>query len=139
MTTESQVSGLEHEIESQKEDYEKKMSNLADRLQSIETNMKGVQESSEEQNGSDKAMLDELDKMKEEMSAKFTDVCTKVSQLNIDKNLIFVQVDSLTESLESSDEIGQTKFGKVEDNFNQLQTALRDIQQDNSRKIERVS
>ena len=27
----------------------------------------------------------------------------------------------------------------MEENFNQLQTALRDIQQDNSRKIERVS
>ena len=37
------VSGLENEIESQKEDYEKKLSTFADRLESIENSMKGAQ------------------------------------------------------------------------------------------------
>ena len=52
---------------------------------------------------------------------------------------VFVKVDSLGGNLQTFDENGQSKFTKVEDNFNQLQTALRDIQQDNSRKIERVN
>ena len=52
---------------------------------------------------------------------------------------VFVKVDSLGGNLQTFDENGQSKFTIVEDNFNQLQTALRDIQQDNSRKIERVN
>ena len=92
--THFKVSGLENEIESQKEDYEKKLSTFADRLESIENSMKGAQviclyidmlqifhqESSEERAGSsEKALLEELDKIKEEMRTKFSDVCTKVT------------------------------------------------------------
>ena len=153
--THFKVSGLENEIESQKEDYEKKLSTFADRLESIENSMKGAQviclyidtfwniyqETSEERAGSsEKALLEELDKIKEEMRTKFTDVCTKVTPFwfpFISESCF--KVDSLGGNLQTFDENGQSKFTKVEDNFNQLQTALRDIQQDNSRKIERVN
>ena len=74
----SQVSGLEHEIEAQKEDYEKKLTELSSRLESIETGMKSAEEREEEKSNSEKAQLEELDKLKEEMAAKFEDVCTKV-------------------------------------------------------------
>ena len=74
----SQVSGLEHEIEAQKEDYEKKLTELSSRLESIETGMKNAEEREEEKSNSEKAQLEELDKLKEEMAAKFADVCTKV-------------------------------------------------------------
>ena len=73
-----QVSGLEHEIEAQKEDYEKKLTELSSRLESIETGMKSAEEREEEKSNSEKAQLEELDKLKEEMGAKFADVCTKV-------------------------------------------------------------
>ena len=73
-----QVSGLEHEIEAQKEDYEKKLTELSSRLESIETGMKNAEEREEEKSNSEKAQLEELDKLKEEMGAKFADVCTKV-------------------------------------------------------------
>ena len=68
--------------------------------------------------------MDELEKMKEEMRAKFSDVSTKV--------------DSLNDNLKNSEDGGRQKFSKVEENFNALQNALRDIQSDNSKKIERV-
>ena len=74
----SQVSGLEHEIEAQKEDYEKKLTELSSRLESIETGMKSAEEREEEKSNSEKAQLEELDKLKEEMAAKFADVSTKV-------------------------------------------------------------
>ena len=48
------------------------------------------------------------------------------------------KVDNLNEILKHSEDGGTEKFNKVEANFNALQTALRDIQTDNSRKIERV-
>ena len=73
-----QVSGLEHEIEAQKEDYERKLTELSSRLESIETGMKSVEEREEEKSNNEKAQLQELDKLKEEMGAKFEDVCTKV-------------------------------------------------------------
>ena len=73
------MSGLEHEIEVQKEDYERKLTELSSRLESIETGMKSAEEEREEEkSNSEKAQLDELDKLKEEMGAKFEDVCTKV-------------------------------------------------------------
>ena len=78
MGTFSQVSGLEHEIEAQKEDYEKKLTELSSRLELIETGMKSAEEREEEKSSSEKAQLEELDKLKEEMGAKFADVCTKV-------------------------------------------------------------
>ena len=72
------MSGLEHEIEAQKEDYERKLIELSSRLESIETGMKSAEEREEEKSNSEKAQLEELDKLKEEMGAKFADVCTKV-------------------------------------------------------------
>ena len=72
------MSGLEHEIEAQKEDYERKLTELSSRLESIETGMKSAEEREEEKSNSEKAQLEELDKLKEEMGAKFADVCTKV-------------------------------------------------------------
>ena len=72
------MSGLEHEIEAQKEDYEKKLTELSSRLESIENGMKSAEEREEEKGNSEKAQLEELDKFKEEMGAKFADVCTKV-------------------------------------------------------------
>ena len=72
------MSGLEHEIEAQKEDYERKLIELSSRLESIETGMKSAEEREGEKSNSEKAQLEELDKLKEEMGAKFADVCTKV-------------------------------------------------------------
>ena len=83
MGTFSQVSGLEHEIEAQKEDYEKKLTELSSRLESIETGMKNAEEREEEKSNSEKAQLEELDKLKEEMGAKFADVCTKVFNFDL--------------------------------------------------------
>ena len=68
--------------------------------------------------------MDSLAKMKDEMSEKFSDVSLKV--------------DSLSENITVSDSGGQEKFRRVEENFNKLQTALRDIQSDNSDKILKV-
>ena len=68
--------------------------------------------------------MESLAKMKEEMSEKFSDVSLKV--------------DSLSENITVSDTGGQEKFRRVEENFNALQTALRDIQSDNSDKIQKV-
>ena len=47
-------------------------------------------------------------------------------------------MDSLNENITVSDTGGQEKFKRVEENFNALQTALRDIQSDNSSKIQKV-
>ena len=69
---------MEHEMEVQKEDYEKKLFELSSRLESIETGMKNAEEKEEEKNNKDKAQLDELERLREEMSAKLEDVCTKV-------------------------------------------------------------
>ena len=69
--------------------------------------------------------MESLDKMKDEMSDKFSDVSLKV--------------DSLNENITVSDTGGQEKFKRVEENFNALQTALRDIQSDNSSKIQKVA
>ena len=68
--------------------------------------------------------MESLAKMKDEMSEKFSDVSLKV--------------DSLSENITVSDTGGQEKFRRVEENFNALQTALRDIQSDNSDKIQKV-
>ena len=48
-------------------------------------------------------------------------------------------MDSLNENITVSDTGGQEKFKRVEENFNALQTALRDIQSDNSSKIQKVA
>ena len=72
------MSGLEHEIEAQKEVYERKLTEISSRLESIETGMKSAEEREEEKSNSEKTQLEELDKLKEEMGAKFADVCTKV-------------------------------------------------------------
>ena len=69
--------------------------------------------------------MESLAKMKDEMSEKFSDVSLKV--------------DSLNENITVSDTGGQEKFKRVEENFNALQTALRDIQSDNSSKIQKVA
>ena len=69
---------MEHEMEVQKEDYEKKLFELSSRLESIETGMKNAEEKEEEKNNKDKAQLDELERLREEMGAKLEDVCTKV-------------------------------------------------------------
>ena len=68
--------------------------------------------------------MESLAKMKDEMSEKFSDMSLKV--------------DSLSENITVSDTGGQEKFRRVEENFNALQTALRDIQSDNSDKIQKV-
>ena len=68
--------------------------------------------------------MESLAKMKDEMSEKFSDVSLKV--------------DSLSENITVSDTGGQEKFRRVEENFNALQTALRDMQSDNSDKIQKV-
>ena len=65
-------------MEVQKEDYEKKLFELSSRLESIETGMKNAEEKEEEKNNKDKAQLDELERLREEMSAKLEDVCTQV-------------------------------------------------------------
>ena len=53
--------------------------------------------------------------------------------------IIIIKVDSLNENITVSDTGGQEKFKRVEENFNALQTALRDIQSDNSNKIQKVA
>ena len=68
--------------------------------------------------------MESLAKMKDEMSEKFSDMSLKV--------------DSLSENITVSDTGGQEKFRRVEENFNALQTALRDMQSDNSDKIQKV-
>ena len=52
--------------------------------------------------------------------------------------IVIIKVDSLNENIRVSDTGGLEKFKKVEENFNALQTALRDIQSDNSVKIQKV-
>ena len=58
---------MEHEMEVQKEDYEKKLFELSSRLESIETGMKIAEEKEEEKNNKDKDQLDELERLREEM------------------------------------------------------------------------
>ena len=64
----------------QKEDYERKLGELSSRLESIETGMKSAEEKEEEKNNNENTQMEELDKLKGEMSAKFEDVCTKVAK-----------------------------------------------------------
>ena len=64
----------------QKEDYERKLGELSSRLESIETGMKSAEEKEEEKNNNENTQMEELDKLKGEMSAKFEDVCTKVEK-----------------------------------------------------------
>ena len=66
----------------QKEDYERKLGELSSRLESIETGMKSAEEKEEEKNNNENTQMEELDKLKEEMSAKFEDVCTKVEKIS---------------------------------------------------------
>ena len=56
----------------------------------METNMKEVQLSTDEKSSSETALLEELDKLKEEMRAKFTDVCTKVGNVWSHRYLFFL-------------------------------------------------
>ena len=67
----------------QKEDYERKLGELSSRLESIETGMKSAEEKEEEKNNNENTQMEELDKLKEEMSAKFEDVCTKVEKCHV--------------------------------------------------------
>ena len=67
----------------QKEDYERKLGELSSRLESIETGMKSAEEKEEEKNNNENTQMEELDKLKEEMSAKFEDVCTKVENCHL--------------------------------------------------------
>ena len=90
---------MEHEMEVQKEDYEKKLFELSSRLESIETGMKNAEEKEEEKNNKDKAQLDELERLREEMSAKFEDVCTKVRVCKAKYADIFMLKVSLPSSL----------------------------------------
>ena len=86
--------------------------------------------------------MESLAKMKDEMSEKFSDVSLKVDICNNDYFyyiIIIIKVDSLNENITVSDTGGQEKFKRVEENFNALQTALRDIQSDNSNKIQKVA
>ena len=95
------------------------------RLEAIELSVKdGAEETERRAAASEKTLVDTLDNLKEEMREKFGAVTSKV--------------DNLNENLKVSEDGGADKFNKVEANFNALQTALRDIQSDNSRKIERV-
>ena len=52
--------------------------------------MKEVQLSTDEKSSSETALLEELDKLKEEMRAKFTDVCTKVGNVWSHRYLFFL-------------------------------------------------
>ena len=90
---------MEHEMEVQKEDYEKKLFELSSRLESIETGMKNAEEKEEEKNNKDKAQLDELERLREEMSAKLEDVCTKVRVYKAKCADIFMLKVSLPASL----------------------------------------
>ena len=148
---EAKVSGLEHEIETQRESYEQKLLEFSERfyfknclfifswvyifnpflltsfirLEAIESNLKNSSQENEKRAiDSEKTLVDALDKMKEEMRAKFGDVSTKV--------------DNLNDNLKVSEDGGSEKFKKVEQNFSALQTALRDIQTDNSEKIKKI-
>ena len=95
------------------------------RLEALEASLRdSAVESDKRAAASEKTLVDSLNTLKEEIREKFGDVTTKV--------------DSLNENLKVSEDGGTEKFNKVEANFNALQTALRDIQTDNSRKIERV-
>ena len=95
------------------------------RLEALEASLRdSAEESDKRAAASEKTLVDSLNTLKEEIREKFGDVTTKV--------------DSLNENLKVSEDGGTEKFNKVEANFNALQTALRDIQTDNSRKIERV-
>ena len=94
-------------------------------MEAIESNLKNsAQENEKRAIDSEKTLVDALDKMKEEMRAKFGDVSTKV--------------DNLNDNLKVSEDGGSEKFKKVEQNFSALQTALRDIQTDNSEKIKKI-
>ena len=95
------------------------------RLEALEASLRdSAEESDKRAAASEKTLVDSLNTLKEEIREKFGDVTTKV--------------DNLNENLKVSEDGGTEKFNKVEANFNALQTALRDIQTDNSRKIERV-
>ena len=85
----------------QKEDYERKLGELSSRLESIETGMKSAEEKEEEKNNNENTQMEELDKLKEEMSAKFEDVCTKVEKMSC-FNVINVYQNFINFSHESS-------------------------------------
>ena len=94
------------------------------RLEAIEQSLRDSAVESEKRAATSETLVDTLSSLKDEMSEKFGAVTSKV--------------DNLNEILKHSESGGTEKFNKVEANFNALQTALRDIQTDNSRKIERV-
>ena len=95
------------------------------RLEALEASLRdSAVESDKRAAASEKTLVDSLNTLKEEIREKFGDVTNKV--------------DNLNENLKVTEDGGTEKFNKVEANFNALQTALRDIQTDNSRKIERV-
>ena len=94
------------------------------RLEAIEQSLKDTAQESEKRAATSETLVATLSSLKDEMSEKFGSVTSKV--------------DNLNEILKHSEDGGTEKFNKVEANFNALQTALRDIQTDNSRKIERV-
>ena len=73
----------------QKEDYERKLGELSSRLESIETGMKSAEEKEEEKNNNENTQMEELDKLKEEMSAKFEDVCTKVEKCHVSMSSMY--------------------------------------------------
>ena len=93
-------------------------------MEAIEQSLRDNAEESEKRAATSETLVDTLSSLKDEMSEKFGAVTSKV--------------DNLNEILKHSENGGTEKFNKVEANFNALQTALRDIQTDNSRKIERV-
>ena len=93
-------------------------------MEAIEQSLRDNAEESEKRAATSETLVDTLSSLKDEMSEKFGAVTSKV--------------DNLNEILKHSEDGGTEKFNKVEANFNALQTALRDIQTDNSRKIERV-
>ena len=94
-------------------------------MEAIESSLKTNAEDTEKRAlESEKTLVEALDKMKDEMRDKFGDVSSKV--------------DTLNDNLKVSEDGGVEKFKKVEANFNALQTALRDIQTDNSEKIKKV-
>ena len=122
---EAKVSGLENEMEMQKEQYDKKLEEFSDRFQSLGSTIDALKNDYETrlQEG-DKSHQEDVNKRYEEMSAKFTEASESL--------------DDLKNRVKTLEEAGNQNNSRIQENFDALQDSFRDIQKDNSRKMERV-
>ncbi|XP_023325625.1 uncharacterized protein LOC111699245 [Eurytemora carolleeae] len=124
-TYEAKIQGLEHEIESQKDKYEKTIEDLGTRILSLEGRIEEIKDDATNHNKTvQESFLESMEKLKEESREKILEISERISGISEECN-------------RGSEEYGG-KFAKVEENFNILQVGLRDIQEDNHDKLDKI-